>query len=163
MRRAFGRVICRLAERNENVFLMTGDVEQEIGGPGQFKERFPDRYTNIGMCEQAWVTMAAGMTLEGLRPVLYTITPFLTERAFEQIKLDIDDHNLPVMMVGYDSYPSHGSSHTSLNAEQLIGCFRNVRGFFPKTMQEAEAGMLEAFIMKVPSIHCLKRDGLPFF
>jgi transketolase len=163
MRRAFGKAVVQIAKKNPNVVLMTGDVEQEIGGAGQFKELFPDRYYNLGLCEQAWVTMAAGMALEGLRPIIYSLTPFILERAFEQIKLDIDAQDLPVMMVGYDSYESHGISHRCLNAEDTCKIFRNVQGYFPRSMQEAEAGFLNAYIMKKPSFHGLKRDGLPFF
>jgi transketolase len=160
MRKAFGRAITYLASRDLNVVLMYGDID---GGMDEYKKQFPDRHYNMGLCEQSWISMAAGMALEGLRPILYSITPFILERPFEQIKLDIDEQDLPVMMIGYDSYPISGMSHMTRDPEALIRLFRNVRGFFPRTSLEAEAYIYEAYLLNKPSFICLKREGLPIF
>jgi transketolase len=159
MRRAFGKTIVRLAEKDENIFLISGDVEQEME---EFKDRFPDRYMNIGLCEQTMISMAGGMALEGMRPVVYSITPFLIERPFEQIKIDIDENNLPVMLVGQADYPTHGPTHKPLNPELLVSMLKNTVGFFPRSLAETEKAMIDAYLMKKPSIISLKRDGLPF-
>jgi transketolase len=148
-----------LAEKDPNIVLLTGDVEQDIV---EYKEKFPDRYFNLGLCEQTMISMAAGMALEGLRPVVYSITPFLIERPFEQIKIDIDEQNLPVMLVGNADYVTHGPTHRTLNAEGLIGLFKNVVGYFPHNQIETEKAMLDAYLMKKPAIICLKNDRLPF-
>ena len=160
MRRAFGKTIVKLAEKDENIVLLSGDVEQEME---IYKERFPDRYFNVGLCEQTMISMAAGMALEGMRPVLYSITPFLIERPFEQIKIDIDEQSLPVMLVGNSDYPTHGPTHRPLNAEGLVGLLKNTFGYFPRNMAETEKAMIDAYLMKKPAIICIKRDGLPFF
>lgn len=160
MRRAFGKVIVKLAEKDPSIVLLTGDVEQEID---VYKSRFPERYFNVGLCEQTMISMAAGMALEGLRPVVYSITPFLIERPFEQIKIDIDEQKLPVILIGNSDYPTHGPTHRPLNAEGLVGLFKNIMGYFPRNMVEAEKAMIDAYLMKLPAIICLKRDGLPFF
>ena len=159
MRRAFGKTIVRLAEKDENIFLISGDVEQEME---EFKDRFPDRYMNIGLCEQTMISMAGGMALEGMRPVVYSITPFLIERPFEQIKIDIDENNLPVMLVGQADYPTHGPTHKPLNPELLVSMLINTVGFFPRSLAETEKAMIDAYLMKKPSIISIKRDGLPF-
>lgn len=159
MRRAFGKTIYKLAEKSEQVFLLTGDVEQEIYA---FKKRFPTRYLNIGLCEQSMISMAAGMAAEGLRPIVYSITPFLIERPFEQIKVDIDEQNLPVILIGNSDYPTHGITHRPLNAPGLVGLFKNVVGFFPRNAFETEKAMMDAFLMKVPAIICLQNERLPF-
>ncbi len=159
MRRAFGKIIVTLAEKNENIVLLSGDVEQEME---VYKEKFPNRYFNVGLCEQTMISMAAGMALEGLRPIIYSITPFLIERPFEQIKIDIDEQNLPVMLVGQADYPTHGPTHRPLNAEGLIGLLKNTFGYFPRNMAETEKAMIDAYLMKKPAIICIKRDGLPF-
>ena len=159
MRRAFGKTIVRLAEKDENIFLISGDVEQEME---EFKDRFPDRYMNIGLCEQTMISMAGGMALEGMRPVVYSITPFLIERPFEQIKIDIDENNLPVMLVGQADYPTHGPTHKPLNPELLVSMLKNTVGFFPRSLAETEKAMIDAYLMNKPSIISLKRDGLPF-
>ena len=160
MRRAFGKTIVKLRAKDPNIILMSGDVEQEMD---EFKKLYPESYYNMGLCEQSWVTMAAAMALEGLRPVLYTITPFLIERAFEQIKLDIDDQKLPVMLIGNSDYPTHGTSHQCLNAKGLVSLFKNVVGFFPHNQLETEKAMIDCYLMKTPGIISLMREGLPFF
>ena len=122
MRRAFGKTIVKLAEKDEKIILISGDVEQEMD---EYKKKFPRRYINAGLCEQTMISMAAGMAAEGLRPYVYSITPFLIERPFEQIKIDIDEQNLPVTLIGNSDYPSHGPTHRPLNAQKLVSMFKN--------------------------------------
>ena len=160
MRRQFGKTIVRLAEKDERIVLLIGDVYQEMD---EYVEKFPDRFFNIGLCEQSMISIAAGMAIEGLRPVVYTLTPFLIERPFEQIKIDIDEQNLPVILVGYSGYYTHGPTHRPLNAEGLVGLLKNTVGYFPRSMAETEKAMIESYLMKLPAIICLKNDGLPFF
>jgi transketolase len=160
MRKAFGQTLVELGERDERITLIYGDVEQEMK---EFKARFPTRWYNVGLCEQSMISMAAGMAIEGLRPIVYSITPFLIERPFEQIKIDIDEQNLPVMLVGYSDYPSHGPTHRPLNAEGLVALFKNVHGFFPCNSDETRKAMLDAYVMGGPAIICLKKDGQPIW
>ena len=85
----------------------------------------------MGLTEQSITSIAAGLAIEGLKPVVYSLTPFLLERPFEQIKIDIDEQCLPVMLVGNADYPTHGPTHRPLNAEGLVGLFKNIMGYFP--------------------------------
>jgi transketolase len=158
MRRAFGKTIVKLAEKDKNIVLLTGDVEQEMN---EYKERFPNRYFNLGLTEQSMISISAGMAMEGLRPIVYSITPFLIERPFEQIKIDIDEQKLPVMLIGNSDYPTHGATHRPLNAEGLVSLFKNIYGYFPRSQEETEKAMLDAYLMGEPAIICLKKDGLP--
>ncbi len=128
MKWEFRTALHDLMKRDERVFLLWADV-----GGGLFKDHardFPCRVLNAGICEQATVSMAAGMATEGFRPIIYTITPFLIERAFEQIKLDIDQMNQPVGLVGH-SDGSCGPTHNELDALKLMGMFKNIQSFFP--------------------------------
>lgn len=159
MRRAFGKTIFRLAEKDERVVLLTGDVEQEIA---DFKLRFPKRYFNLGLSEQSIISIAAGMAAEGLRPYVYSITPFVLERPFEQIKVDIDEQILPVVLVGNSDYPTHGPTHRPLNAPALCSAFKNVVCYFPRTGFEAEKAMLDSFLMGLPAFISLSNERLPF-
>lgn len=159
MRKQFGKTIVQLAEKDKRIVLLTGDVEQEME---EFKEKFPDRFFNLGLTEQSMISISAGMAIEGLRPIVYSITPFLIERPFEQIKIDIDEQRLPVILIGYSDYPTHGATHRCLDAEGLIGLFKNIHGYFPRNMQETEKAMLDAYLMREPAIICLKKEGVPF-
>jgi transketolase len=85
MRREFGKIITELAKKDEKIYLLSGDIGYAIFD--DFREKFPGRFINLGVCEQSIVSIASGMALEGLKPYVYTITPFIIERAFEQVKL----------------------------------------------------------------------------
>ena len=88
MRRKFGKLICELANKDKKIVLLVGDIGYGIFN--DFRSKHPKRFFNLGICEQSLIGTASGMALEGLKPWVYTITPFLIERPFEQIKLDID-------------------------------------------------------------------------
>lgn len=158
MRRQFGKTIVKLAEKDKRIVLIIGDVYQEMD---DFVSKFPDRFFNLGLCEQSMISIAAGMAIEGSRPIVYTLTPFLIERPFEQVKIDIDGQKLPVMLVGNDDYPTHGMTHRPLNAEGLVGLLKNTHGYFPRNSAETEKAMLDAYLIGEPAVICLKNDKLP--
>ena len=87
MRRIFGKIINELAFKDNKIVLIVGDIGYGIFD--DFRRNHPKKFYNFGICEQSIIGSAAGMALEGLKPWVYTITPFLIERPFEQIKLDI--------------------------------------------------------------------------
>lgn len=160
MRKIFGQTIVRIAQKDPKVVLLTGDVEQEMD---EFKKLFPDRFFNLGMCEQSITSLAAGLAIDGFRPVIYSITPFVIERPYEQVKIDIDEQNLPVLLIGYSDYPTHGPTHRPLNPERLATVFKNVQSYFPASEEAAEKVMLDAYLIKNPAMIYLKKNGSPIF
>ena len=99
MRRTFGKIIAELADKDDNIYVLVGDIGYRVFD--EFRGRHPKRFINMGICEQSIIGVSAGMALEGLKPWVYTITPFLIERPFEQVKLDIDQQNANVKLVGF--------------------------------------------------------------
>ena len=83
MRRTFGQTIVKLAEKDDRIVLLTCDVVQEMD---EFINKYISRFFNLGLTEQSTISIAAGMALEGLRPIVYSITPFLIERPFESAR-----------------------------------------------------------------------------
>ena len=73
MRRKFGQTICDLAKKDKNIVLLVGDIGYGIFD--KFREEYPKRFFNLGICEQSLISAASGMALEGLKPWVYTITP----------------------------------------------------------------------------------------
>lgn len=155
MRKIFGETLVEIAEKDPSIVLLHGDVEQEMT---EYKTRWPERFFNVGLTEQSMISMAAGLALEGFKPLVYSITPFVLERPYEQIKVDIDEQDLNVLLVGYSDYPSHGPTHSPLNPEILCQTFKNIRSYFPKDSAETRAAMLEAWNTSGPAFISLKRD-----
>ena len=156
MRRTFGKVITELADRDEMIYVLVGDIGYRVFD--EFREKHPARFINMGICEQSMIGVSAGMALEGLKPWVYTITPFLIERPFEQIKLDIDQQNVNVKLVGFADYPSLGPSHTELNGKEMMKLFTNITSFFPKDGQETQKMVNQAYGKNGPAFISLKGD-----
>ena len=156
MRKEFGKIIVELAEKDKDIILITGDYGYGI--IDKFREKFPDRFLNIGICEQSMISIAAGMALEGLKPYVYTITPFLIERPFEQVKLDIDQQNVNVKLIGYADYPRLGPTHSELNAKELMKLFRNIVSYFPTNSEETRKALIESYSHNKPTFISLKKD-----
>jgi transketolase len=110
MRNAFAAEITRLAAGDPRVVLLSADIGNRLFDP--YKERQGERFLNCGVAEANMIGVAAGLALCGMRPVAYTITPFVTTRCLEQIRVDVAFQNLPVTIVGVGS----GFSYAALNA-----------------------------------------------
>ena len=156
MRRRFGKVIAELADRDENIVVLVGDIGYRVFD--EFREKYPDRFINLGVCEQSMIGVSAGMALEGLKPWVYTITPFLIERPFEQIKLDIDQQNTNVKLVGFADYPTLGPTHRELDRKMIVRLFAIISSFFPKDGDETQSMMYEAYEENGPAFISLKTD-----
>ena len=156
MRRRFGKIISQLAEKDEKIYVIVGDIGYRVFD--EFRDKFPNRFINMGICEQSIISVASGMALEGLKPWVYTITPFLIERPFEQIKLDIDQQNVNVNLVGFADYPSLGPTHTEIDAKKMMQLFKNIESFFPSDSDETEKAILQAYKKEAPSFISLKSD-----
>ena len=156
MRRTFGKIITELADRDDKIIVIVGDIGYRVFD--EFRTKHPDRFINIGICEQSMIGVSAGMALEGLKPWVYTITPFLIERPFEQIKLDINEQNVNVKLVGFADYPHLGPTHTELNGEKMMKLFHNIKSFFPKDGEETRKMVGQAYELNGPAFVSLKSD-----
>lgn len=107
----FGRTVVRLAHDDERVVAITGAMTTGTGLV-EFSRQYPDRFFDVGIAEQHAVTLAAGLAVEGMRPVVTIYSTFL-QRAFDQVVHDVCLQNLPVVfaldrggLVGDDG-PTH--------------------------------------------------------
>ena len=110
MRNAFAEELTTLFNEDQRLVLLSGDIGNRLFDP--LKALSADRFYNCGVAEANMISMAAGMAICGLRPITYTITPFITARCLEQIRVDVCYQNVPVVIVGTGS----GLSYASLNA-----------------------------------------------
>jgi transketolase len=99
------------------------------------------RAVNVGIMEQTMVGVAAGYALEGFHPVIHTITPFVAERALEQLKLDFGNQELGVLVIGvggsYD-YGSEGTTHHSPGDVQALLTIPATQVLVPGAAAEAD-------------------------
>ncbi len=109
----FGETLCQLAREDKRLVAITAAMQSGTGLE-EYSRRFPDRFYDIGIAEQHAVTFAAGLALEGMKPVVAIYSTFL-QRAYDQIVQDVCLQNLPVVfamdrggIVGEDGPTHHG-------------------------------------------------------
>lgn len=133
MRKAFGRTIAEIINKDKRNYMLMCDI-----GYGVFDELQrdnPDHLINTGIAEAATIGMASGMAMEELRPWVYTITPFLLERPFEQIKIDVVGQKQNVKLVSYFDYDIMGTTHRTNNVAEICKILK-IDMIAPKSYQE---------------------------
>lgn len=118
MRDRFHRIAAGIIEDDPRSAVVLADI-----GTGAFAaamERHPDRAINVGIREQLQIGVTAGLALAGYRPVAYSYTPFVVERPFEQIKLDLGHNDLGAVIVSTGaSYDASGEGRTHQAPEDV--------------------------------------------
>lgn len=164
MRRAFSNTLLRLFETEPRAIFLTGDL-----GFGVFDDliaRFPRRYLNVGVAEAQLVDCAAGLALEGWRPIVYSIASFMTGRAFEQIRVSIGYHGLPVVVIGAGggyTYATAGVTHHAREDLALMGLIPGMAVLAPGDPNEVEALLPQLLRRSGPSYMRIGRFGEPAF
>jgi transketolase len=122
MRERFGAVTTELLDQDDSVALVLADISAD-----RFRSvarRHPDRVINVGIREQLLVSVGGGLALTGLRPIVHSYAPFLVERAFEQVKLDLGHQGVGAVLVSigasYDRVES-GRTHQAPGDVAAIG------------------------------------------
>jgi len=162
MRNAFAQEITAIAATNDKVVLLSGDIGNRLFD--DFKELAPDRFFNCGAAEANMMTVAAGMALSGLRPVVYTITPFVTTRCLEQIRNDVCYQRAPVTIVGVGSglgYASLGPTHQSMEDIALLRTMPGLNVICPGDPWEVKAAIRSVLDIEEPSYIRLGKKGEP--
>jgi transketolase len=113
MRETFIDTMTGLLAEDPRTALVLADISAAAFAPAA--RRHPDRVLNVGIREQLMVGVAGGLALTGLRPVVHSYAPFLVERAYEQIKLDLDHQGVGAVLVGIGgSYDRAAAGRTHL-------------------------------------------------
>jgi transketolase len=97
MRDEFIDTVTTLLDDDPRIAVVLADISAALlEGPAR---RHPDRVINVGIREQLMIGVAGGLARTGLRPIAHSYAPFLIERAYEQIKLDLDHQDAGAVMV----------------------------------------------------------------
>lgn len=162
MRLAFVQTLMELAEKDKNVWLVTGDLGFSVFEG--FKERFPEQYLNVGVAEQNLIGTAAGLALMGKRPFVYSISTFATMRPYEQIRNDVCYQNLPVVIVGCGStfsYSTFGCTHMPLEDFALMRVLPNMAVLSPGDPVEVRELLRRAYERGGPAYMRIAKKGEP--
>ncbi len=144
MRKHFANICKNIVTTDNTSTILLGDISHYL--LKETEALAPNRFYNIGICEQSMVSLASGMAIEGLKPILHTISPFLLERAFEQIKVDIGYQNLEVTLVtvgGTFDYSDLGCTHHCYGDIALMRLIPEMQIFIPGNEKELESLFLE--------------------
>ena len=151
------REIYTYFKEDEKMALLAGDMGFAV--LNDFFDNHKERAFNTGICEQATMSMSAGMYLAGLRPIVYSQVPFLVMRAYEQIRYDLNEHRMNVKLIGVgaDNYfEKLGRSHC-MDADDvaMMRLFKNFRLFAP-TKESLKQDVKDMFAYNGPTyLRCL--------
>ncbi|HBG47740.1 MAG TPA: transketolase [Deltaproteobacteria bacterium] len=164
MRDVFLERLHRLMEEDGSIFILSAD----FGSPrlDAIRRDFGDRFINVGIAEQNLVNVAAGLALEGFKVYAYAIAPFLTMRAYEQIRVNLalqgqlKKINVNLIGVGAGlSYDVSGPTHHCLEDLSIMRALPNMAVFSPSDW--ALAGQLAEYTLRSSGVKYLRFDGKP--
>ena len=162
MRNAFADEMTKLAREDKRVVVLSGDIGNKLFD--NFKKVDARRFYNCGVAEANMMGVAAGLALSGLRPVIYTITPFTTTRCFEQIRVDACYHKAPVVIVGTGSglsYAGLGPTHHSLEDMAILRTLPGMRVLAPCDATELRLALRAALQENAPVYIRIGKKGEP--
>jgi transketolase len=144
MRKEFAEAIINLSQANDKIIFLTGDLGfMALEG---VKEVLGERFINAGVAEQNMVSMAAALAYEGFLPIVYSISPFVTLRPYEQLRNDVCLHDLPVKIVanggGY-GYGIMGATHHNIEDIGSMRILPNMKVYVPFTKEDVHNSLRE--------------------
>jgi transketolase len=151
MRNAFADELTKLADNDPRMVMLSGDIGNKLFD--KFRAKHPDRFFNCGVAEQNMMGVAAGMAMSGMRPIAYTIAPFVTTRCLEQIRTDACYHDVPVTIVAVGAglaYSNLGPTHHSCEDISFLRSLPNMVVLCPGDPWEVRGALREAMKQERP-------------
>ncbi|MHB1665451.1 MAG: transketolase family protein [bacterium] len=164
MRDVFIEQIYRRMNEDSGIFFLSAD----FGSPvlDKLRDKFKDRFINVGIAEQNLINISTGLALEGFTVYAYAIAPFVTMRAFEQIRINLALHaqfkdiNVNIIGVGAGlSYDVSGPTHHCLEDISVIRTLPNITVFSPSDWVSAQEFIDCSIKIKKPKY--IRLDGKP--
>ena len=162
-RDGFGRALLELGESNPNVVALCADLAESTRMLA-FKEKYPERYIELGVAEQNMATVASGLANYGKIPFMASYATFSPGRNNEQIRTTISLNNLGVKIVGSHaglSVGPDGATHQALEDIALMRVQPNMTVISPCDEEEAYKATLAAAAHPGPVYIRLAREKTP--
>jgi transketolase len=162
MRNAFADELTRIGSDDPRLVMLSGDIGNKLFD--KFRAAHPTRFFNCGVAEANMMGVAAGMALNGLRPVAYTITPFITTRCLEQIRTDVCYHEAPVTVVSVGAglaYAGLGPTHHACEDISFLRSIPNMVVICPGDAWEVRGALRAAMQQERPVYIRMGKKGEP--
>ncbi len=162
MRNAFIDELTLLAEEDDKIFLIIGDLG--FGVIENFEKRFPNQFLNAGVAEQNMMGMAAGLANAGFKVFVYSIGNFPVFRCLEQIRNDICYEELDVSIVSIGaglSYGTLGYSHHAIDDIGVMSALPGMTIYSPADPIETRRALRESVSIQTPKYFRLGKSGEP--
>lgn len=147
LREVYGELLLEYATKDERIVVLNADLARS-DSTLKFKEKFSDRFIDVGVAEANMMGIAAGLANVGLIPITHTFTPFSTRRAYDQITISIAYADLPVKIVGTDpgvTAELNGGTHMSFEDAGIMRNLPNMTIVEPADINQLKA-MFEQII-----------------
>lgn len=164
-RDGFGEGVLEAGEKNENIVVLTADLRGSTRVTA-FKEKFPERFIQVGVAEQALVTIASGMANYGKIPFATSFAVFSPGRNWEQIRTTICLNDVPVKIIGTHAgvnVGADGATHQALEDIALMRVLPKMTVLVPCDVGEAKKATIAAAKTKTPVYIRLTREKSPVF
>lgn len=160
MKKAFIDSLTKLMEKDDKVIVVTADMGFSVFE--DIQKRFPKRFFNTGITEQASISFAAGLAMSGFKVYFYAQAPFISMRCLEQVRLDIAYNQLDVKLIGSNSGFSlnqYGVSHFGLEDVAIMMTLPKMTIFTPADSVEMTKSMEESYKIKGPVYIRMTKTG----
>lgn len=158
MRKYFSELILKHMDKNENIHVVTADLGYGLWD--NVRDKFPNRFHNVGSSEMAMMGVGIGLAMEGKIPFVYSITPFAIYRPFEMIRNYVNHEKIPVNIIGGGrdrDYGYLGFSHWAEDDIQIMKSFESIKSYKPNNLNELDDILKELISNPSPSYINLKR------
>ena len=162
MRDAFFSELYTIFRHDRRIVFLTGDLGYKLFD--QLKEHDPSRVINCGIREAGMIGYAAGLAKTGLLPFVYSITPFVTLRCLEQIKIDLCYNQANVVIVGVGggfAYGPNGPTHHGIDDIGVLSCLPRLTIWTPSDPHEARLCVRASTSLESPAYLRLGRNKEP--
>jgi transketolase len=152
MRNEFSKKVQELIQTNPNSVFITGDLG--YNALESLQQLAGERFINAGVAEQNMVGVAAGLGYKGFESFVYSIAPFAVYRCFEQIKIDVCIHNLPVYIVGNGGgygYGIMGATHHAIEDIACLSALPNITCWVPAFNEDVDYCLDQITSLKKPA------------
>lgn len=162
-RDGYGEALLILAEKNKNIVVMDADVAKSTR-TNWVQEKYPEKFIDMGICEQDMIGTAAGLALGGMIPFVSTYGVFLAGRGWDQIRTTVCYGNLNVKFGGAHggiSVGPDGATHQALEEIALMRVLPNMTVFVPCDAVETRKATIAAADIESPCYIRFGREPVP--